>query len=287
MKCAIRAVLLLFLVPAVALPGQKSRFDLRRTMFPTYETSDPMCPGEGGGGGQVEPTAYSGGPFSRLTFGATVSSLGIGVQTGTSLTPHLDLRAFGNYFNLTHYWVDQGFDLTMNMELPNAGAKVDIYPTRKFPLRITPGFLFVNQNRVRVDYRAQQGTVFTLNNIDWTSDNADPVHGTGVLSLGGTGPMITAGLGHIVGRSQRHLTFPFEAGVAFINTPVIRFEMLGQICASDQTMCQPAATFPTFATNLVQQVAKWNQTAAPYHAFPNVEGGVAYSFSWRRRRDME
>lgn len=261
MKRAIRAVLLLFLVS------------------PAYEASDPM----GGGGGQAEPSAFKGGPFSRLTFGATVSSLGLGVQAGTSLTPHLDLRAFGNYVVVTHNWIDQGFGLKLNMEMPNAGAKVDIYPMRKFPLRISPGYLFVNQNRVRVDYRAEQGTVFTLNNINWTSDNADPVHGSGVLSLGGTGPMITAGLGRIVSRSRGHLTFPFDAGVAFVNTPVIRFDMFGQICAADQTQCQPAATYPTFATNLVQQVAKWNQTATPYHLYPILEGGVAYTFSWRRR----
>jgi hypothetical protein len=284
MKCAIRPVLLMFALSPAAVLAQKSGSDLPGAISPAYEASDPMGGGGGGGGGQAAPSAFSGGPFSRLTFGATVSSLGVGVQAGTSLTPRIDLRAFGNYLNLTHRWTDQGFDLNMNMELPNAGAKVDIYPMRKFPLRVSAGYLFVNQNRVRVDYRAEQGTTFTVNNINWTSDNADPVHGSGILSIGGTGPMITAGLGRIVSRSRRHFTFPFEAGAVFIHTPVITFDMFGQICAPDQTMCQAAATYPTFATNLAQQVAKWNQKAAPYHVFPIVEGGVAYSFSWRRRR---
>lgn len=282
MKCAIRAALLLSLVLPGALAAQKWGSDLRGTISSAYEASDPMGAG-GGGGGQVEPTAFSGGPFSRITIGITVSSLGIGVHAGTSLTPHLDLRAFGNYLNLTHNWVDEAFDLKLNMALPNAGAKIDIYLTRKFPLRISPGYLFVNQNRVRVDYRAEQGNTFTLNNINWTSDNADPVHGSGILSLGGTGPMITAGLGRIVSRSRKRVTFPFEAGVVFIHTPAITFDMFGQICASDQTQCQPAATYPTFATNLQRQVAKWNQTAAPFHVYPILEGGVAYTFSWRRR----
>jgi hypothetical protein len=282
MNRAFRLVSFLVVVAPIALHGQISDPDPLHTAPTEFEASDPM--GGSGGGGVAAPAAYSGGPFSRLTFGATVSTLGFGIQAGTSLTPHLDVRAFGNYLNLTHNWIEQGFALKLNMELPNAGAKLDIYPLHKFPLRISPGFLFVNQNRVRVDYQAQQGTVFTLNNIDWTSDDADPVHGTGILSLGGTGPMITAGLGRIVSRSRRRFSFPFEVGAVFIHTPVITFNMFGQICASGQTQCQPAATFPTFATNLVQQVAKWNQTAAPYHVFPILEGGVAYSFSWRQRR---
>jgi hypothetical protein len=282
MNRAFRLFSFLVVVVPVALHGQISGPEPLHTVSTAFEASDPM--GGSGGGGVAAPSAYSGGPFSRLTFGATVSTLGVGVQAGTSLSPLLDLRVFGNYLNLTHTWTDSGFDLKMNMELPNAGVKLDIYPVRKIPLRISPGYLFVNQNRVRVDYHAQQGTTFTLNNINWTSDDADPVHGTGFLSLGGTGPMITAGWGRIVGRSSRRFTFPFEAGAAFIHTPVITFNMLGQICASDQTQCQPAATYPTFAINLVQQVAKWNQTAAPYHIFPILEGGVAYSFSWRRRR---
>jgi hypothetical protein len=282
MNRAFRLVSFLVVVAPVALHGQISGPDPLHTAPTEFEASDPM--GGSGGGGVAAPAAYSGGPFSRLTFGATVSTLGFGIQAGTSLTPHLDVRAFGNYLNLTHNWIEQGFALKLNMELPNAGAKLDIYPLHKFPLRISPGFLFVNQNRVRVDYQAQQGTVFTVNNIDWTSDDADPVHGTGILSLGGTGPMITAGLGRIVSRSRRRFTFPFEAGAVFIHTPVITFNMFGQICASGQTQCQAAATFPTFATNLVQQVTQWNQTAAPYHVFPILEGGVAYSFSWRQRR---
>ena len=42
MKCAIRAVLLLFLVFPAAVPAQKSRSDLSGTISAVYGTSDPM-----------------------------------------------------------------------------------------------------------------------------------------------------------------------------------------------------------------------------------------------------
>jgi hypothetical protein len=282
MKRVFSLVLLLSLVRGVSTQGQAiGSGPFLRTTAP-FEASEPMG-GAGGGGGQSEPSAYSGGPFSRLTFGGTVSSLGVGIQAGTSLGPFFDVRGFGNYLNLNHSWIDNGFNLKLNIEYPNAGVKLDIYPLRRFPLRITPGYLFFNQDRIRVDYRAQPGTTFTLNHIDWRSDDADPVHGTGFVPLSGTGFMIMAGPGRIVARSGRHLTFPLEGGVVFLHTPVITFDMLGQICASNQTRCQPATTFPTFASNLVAQVASWNRRAAVYHTYPIFEAGVAYTFSWRRR----
>jgi hypothetical protein len=99
--------------------------------------------------------------------------------------------------------------------------------------------------------------------------------------------MITAGLGRITGRSRRHVTLLFDAGAVFINRPLLTFGMSGEICESDQTHCQPAATFPTFASNLIQQVASWSRLASPFHVYPIAEFGVAYSFSLKRRRELE
>jgi hypothetical protein len=276
----------LFSVAILTIPvssqAQKSveKLEPRLVAFAAEDAADPMG---GGGGGQAYPSAIKGGPFAHVVAGVTVSSLGIGAQLGTRVSPHFDARLFGNYLNLTHRFTDSGFDMKLNMNLPNIGAKVDFYPLHRFPLRISPGYLFFNQNQVRVDYRAQPGNTFTVNNINWRSDDADPVRGIGHLSLQGTGPMITAGLGHIMSHSSRRFTFPFEVGVVFIHTPVVTLTMQGQICADGQSQCQPAATYPTFAENLSQQVADWNRTAAPYHVYPIVEGGVAYSFNWSRR----
>jgi hypothetical protein len=201
MNCALYAVaLLLAAAPAVLQAAAIGPYPLLQTTA-SFEASEPMGGGGGGGGGQSEPSAYSGGPFSRMTFGGTVSSLGVGIQAGTSLGQHFDVRGFGNYLNLNHSWTDSGFDLKLNIDYPNAGVKLDIYPLRRFPLRITPGYLFFNQNRIRVDYRAQPGTTFTLNHIDWRSDDADPVHGTGLVPVSGTGFMIMAGPGRSVARS--------------------------------------------------------------------------------------
>lgn len=234
--------------------------------------------------GQAQYSAERGGAFSRFAAGATVSTLGIGVTAATNLSPRLDLRLFGNYTNLTHRYTQSGFQVSLNVGMANAGASLDFYPLRWFPLRLSPGYLYLNQNRVAAGVRAQQNATFTINNVDYLSDNADPVYGTGRLLLGGGGFTATAGLGHIVSRREKRITFPFEAGVAFIDTPSAQFGLLGRVCSvANPTFCQPAAQFPTFAENLAAQLNTWNRRVAPFHVYPILQGGVAYSFTFRRR----
>jgi hypothetical protein len=236
------------------------------------------------GGGQAEYSGERGGAFSRFVMGATVSSLGIGVDAGTNLGPRLDIRVFGNYTNLNHNFRQSGFHVALNVGLANSGAKVDFYPLHRFPLRVSPGYLYFNQNRVAAVLHAEQDATFTINNVDYASDNANPVYGSGRLRLWGSGFMATTGLGHIVSHARKRFTFPFEAGVAFINAPIAQFNLFGNVCTvNGPRVCEPAAQFPSFATNLAAQVATWNRRVAPFHVYPILEGGVAYSFTLRRR----
>lgn len=95
--------------------------------------------------------------------------------------------------------------------------------------------------------------------------------------------MITAGYGHITSHNEKHWTFPFQAGVAFIKRPKANFNLNGEICNSVGTNCEPAATYPGFANALAAQLVTWNNDVAPYHIFPIVEAGVAYTFDIRAR----
>jgi len=275
-----RGVFSLSLVLAIlscALAAQVPKVCPRCALLPDA-VPDPM------GGGQAEYSAERGNAFSRLAIGVTVSSLGIGVDAGTNLGTRLDVRLFGNYTNITHNFRESGFEVSLNVGLANSGAMVDFYPLHRFPLRFSPGYLYFNQNRVAASVHAQQNATFTINNVDYASDNANPVYGTGRLLLGGGGFMATAGLGHIVSHTHKAFSFPFEAGVALINTPIAQFSLFGNVCAvGGPRFCEPAAQFPAFAANLAAQVATWNRRAAPFHIYPILEGGAAYSFTFRRR----
>lgn len=234
------------------------------------------------GGGQVEPSAYRLERFGKLSFFTGVSPMGLGEHMSTNLSPHVDLRIFGNRASMnTHHFSQKDFNIALNIGFANVGTFVDYYPFHK-PFRISPGYLFYNGNRFRADLHANPNAVFTINNIDWIADNADPVHGTGRLLLGGNGFLITAGYGRYVSRSEKRFSFPFEAGVAFIDTPKASLTLGGQICSSPGVNCQPASTFPGFSSALAAQLVTWNKDVAPYHIYPIVEGGVAYTFRIRR-----
>ena len=231
---------------------------------------------------ETEPSAYRIERFTRASFFLSASSLGIGGQISTNVSPNLDVRVFGNRASITtHHWSQEDFSIAVKAGFANVGAMAGAYPFH-FPLRLSAGYLFYNGDRVRADLHAKQNAVFTINDMDWISDNADPVHGTGRLTLGGNGFLLTAGYGRMVSRTERHWSFPFEAGVAFIDTPRVAMNLDGQICARQGINCQPAATFPGFADALRRQVATWNENAAPFHVYPIVQGGVAYTFRIRR-----
>lgn len=236
--------------------------------------------GAEGGGGQAEPSAYSERHFTRLTLLGGVSLLGTGAQVATNLPYKLDVRMLGNYTDFDWKETRSGFYVVVNIGMQNAGGFVDYYPWKS--LRFSPGYLIYNSNRVRGDLQAQSGGTFTINNITYASDPANPVHGTGRLQLGGRGFMITTGWGHIVSRTEKHWSFPFEAGVAFINTPTISFNIQGDVCNLPLTVCRPATSFPGFESNLNTQLAEWNRRVRPFDIYPQIQGGVAYTFRFRR-----
>lgn len=235
-----------------------------------------------GGAGQAEPSAYRIERFTRVSLFLSVSSLGIGGQMSTNLSPLLDMRIFGNYASITTYhFSQQSFRIPVNVGFANVGAMADAYPFHK-PFRLSGGYLFYNGDRVRLDFHADPNATLTIDDINWLSDNADPITGTGRLTLGGNGFIVTTGYGRMVSRSEKHFTFPFEAGVAFIDTPKVTANVGGEICSAQGVNCQPAATYPGFANALAAQLVKWNNSAAPFHIFPIVQGGVAYTFRVRR-----
>jgi len=285
--------LALLSIPIAADAQASTRLSYAPEMMLSEAAPDPMgapagmgAAGGAAGGGQVDYSATRGGAFSLGGVGLAVSTLGIGAEFATNVTPRLDLRGFGNYTRLSYDFSRSGFGIGLQIGMANAGFKLDYYPplSRFFPLRISPGVLFANSNHVSASLHARHNATFTLNDVDYISSDTNPVSGSGRLSLGGRGVMLTAGFGHFVSRRRRGFSFPFEAGVAFISTPKAQFNLSGDVCSiNDPTFCRPAADFPDFYLNLAEQVATWNHRVNPFSIYPIVQAGVSYSFSFRRR----
>jgi hypothetical protein len=279
----VKDILLALMSALLALPAALVAQLPASGPFPSPDFFPPASdvePGADAGGGQAEPSAYADRYLTRLSLGGSVSTMGTGGELATNLPYRLDLRVLGNFTDFNYKFTRSGFYIVLNIAMANTGALVDYYPWKS--LRISPGFLFYNTDRFSGTVAAQTGATITVNNVDYTSDNANPLRGTGHLLLGGTGFMATAGWGHYVARNEKHWSYPFEGGAAFIGKPTATFSLQGDACTVQGTGCLPAASFPGFQSNLTAEIATWNRRAAPYHVYPLVEAGIAYTFGYRR-----
>lgn len=233
-------------------------------------------------------------PFSRMALGAGVSPLGIGMEAVTDLNQHLNLRFTGNVFNYSTSFTASGIPATAQANFASAGVSLDVYPFHT-GFRLSPGLLYLNNNRMTAVADMPAGTSITLNGTDYYSARANPVtgatplSGNGYLNLNTTKPAftITTGWGNHIQRNG-HWSFPFEIGVAMIGKPAVNMNLSGWACTdATQAHCanidDPANPLAVeVQTNLQAQIAKWNKDLDPLKTYPIVSAGVAYSFGIRR-----
>lgn len=232
-------------------------------------------------------------PLSRVSVGVGVSSLGISPQVTTNLSSHFGLRATGNLFNYSTNFTTNGIAATGKLNMQSVRTMLDIYPFH-IGFRISPGVLYMNNNRLTATANVAPGTSFTLNNQTYYSANANtttgatPITGAGTLNLNTNKAAfaLTTGWGNAIPRSG-HWSFPVEIGAAFIGKPAVNVNLGGWACYDRaQTLCTDISskTNPIaieIQNNLQTQVAKWTSDLEPLKTYPIVSFGVAYSFRIR------
>lgn len=239
-------------------------------------------------------------PISRMGFGADVSLLGVGFKSALELTQNFDVRVLGNYFDDSniHFEVE-GFKAQSDLHFASVSTSLDWYPFWNGSIfRISPGVMFYNQNGLSGSTTVQGGTDFKLGSTTYYSANANPA--TGAVPLTGTGglalhrnnpaPMITAGFGSFVPRSNRHWSFPSEFGVIFTGAPAVRLNVAGWACLDKaQTQCTNVGD-PTnpiaieFNQNLQGRIQHWQAQANKFTIYPVFSYSVMYSFDIPGRR---
>ena len=254
---------------------------------------DPELEGLGSFGGSTRgyvtaPAATGAGypTFSRVGIGADISPLGIGFMTATNFNHHINLRMNASMFNYTASNLSiQSTDVTAKVNLASARASVDYYPFRS-GFRISPGFMFYNQNRGAALLTVPDGASFNLNNHPyWTVSGPNALHGSGKIGFGNgsTAPTVTTGWGNVFPHVGHHISFPFELGAAFTKTPTLNFNLAGLACRQNGTDCVNAATDPGVQANLAAQLKSYRDDLAALKTFPIASFGVAYNFNTRGR----
>ncbi len=293
-------------VNAVALPGEvRDRTSgLSATGFDSFgdsssELSSPMAgePAAGSGEKQRDGLPWEGtrhwGPLSRMSIGADVSPLGIGIKSAVILSEYFDARLMGNFFNYdTGNFELEGFKVDANVHMASLGASVDVYPMNSI-WRLSGGLMFLNGNQISATTEIVPGTSFSLDGQNFYSASANPatgatpLTGSGVVGFHSREPalMVSGGFGRFIPRSNRHWSFPAELGVLFMGAPTIDVTTSGWVCKDvKQTKCSDISDSSNpvgqaFNSSLQTQLAKWRKSLGVVTIYPIFSYSVVYSFN--------
>jgi hypothetical protein len=234
-------------------------------------------------------------PLSRISVGADLSPLGIGIKSAVILTQYLDARAMVNVFNYdTGSFELEGFRVDARLHMSSVGASLDCYPWNSV-WRLSGGLLFVNGNQLSAKTQIVPGTSFKLDSQTFYSASpnvvpgATPLTGSGTVAMHRNSPafMASFGFGRFIPRSNRHWSFPSEFGVVFTGAPTVNATAAGWACKdSSAEECSnisdplnPAAV--QFESALQAQLIKWRQSLSGVTLYPIFSYSVMYSFNVR------
>jgi len=227
-------------------------------------SSAPAAPAKGKGEGRVP-----------IGVGVKVSTLGIGGEVGLALTHRSNLRFGFNAFTYGDTFGKDGVTYKGTLDLRSAQATYDLFLLGDF--HVSPGVLIYNGNKLTANASVPGGQSFTLSGVNYVSDAADPVAGTGKLAVYKAAPMLLFGFGNLVPRS-RHFSASVEIGAAYQGPPRVTLNLTGSACDPTGLNCRSISSDPTIQANVVSEQAKLNKSASPYKFYPVLSFGVGFKF---------
>jgi hypothetical protein len=207
--------------------------------------------------------------------GVKVSMLGIGGEVAVAVSHRSNVRFGFNAFSYGHTFDKDGVTYKGTLDLRSAQATYDLFFLKEF--HISPGVLVYNGNNVTASASVPGGQSFTLSNTNYVSDPADPVKGTGKLTVYKAAPMLLVGFGNLVPHS-RHFSTSFEIGAAYQGPPRVTLNLSGSACDSTGLFCRSISSDPTIQANVASEQAKLNKSASPYKFYPVLSFGVGFKF---------
>jgi hypothetical protein len=188
-----------------------------------------------------------------------------------------NLRAGFNAFNYNRTFDSNGIHYNGALDLRSAEAQFDYFPFAG-SFHLSPGVMFWNGNNLNARSAVPSNQTFHLGNTSWRSNPADPITGTGKMSLAKAGPMFTLGWGNLVPRNAgKHFSFSFEGGFVYQGSPDTRLAFTGSACPTTGP-CLPVAINPIFQADVVSEQRRLNDKASPFRFYPIVSTGVGYRF---------
>jgi hypothetical protein len=223
-------------------------------------------------------------PFSAIAVSVTAGIGGLGLDFATPLATKINLRLSGSFLNYNPTVTADSVAVNAAITLRSVGAAVDLFPYRS-SFHITPGFTFYNGNHAAAVTNFTPGSNFTVNDTEYMSDAADPVHGYFDLNLGRKlAPSLTVGFGNML-RTDSHWSVPVDVGFQYVGQPKLTLNMTGSTCDPGGGNCGTIANDPDAIANLAAEQTKINNEIAPLRFYPIVKIGLSYRFGHNHKRE--
>lgn len=219
--------------------------------------------------------------YGRLGIDAHVGVNGIGGDVAYKLASHFNLRLGAQYFRYTGSFREEGADINATMRIGGGRAMLDWFPFHN-GLHISPMIVFLDQTDIRATVLVPPGQTISLDNGDYRSSQADPLHGSASIGVGKTSPGLTIGYGNIVPRvGGGHFTFPVELGFYYVGQPTLKVAFSGSACDPSEPEplgCQPVQQDAGFQHDLAAFIRRNNNNLSYASFLPVLSFGVGYSF---------
>ncbi len=209
-------------------------------------------------------------PFSTMAIGLTFGTGGVGIELATPLNTRFNLRGGVGFFNYTTSFTVDSVPVDGTLHLSNVHAGVDWFFSDRHS--------FHNHSNYNAVIFIPGYGIINLNDQDYTSDPADPIHGTAFINFGSSiAPRLTAGFGNMIPHKDKNITFPMDFGFQYIRKPTALFKLAGSSCDNSGD-CQSIATDPDAQANLLEEQNEIIHDIAPLRFFPIISFGIAYKF---------
>jgi hypothetical protein len=214
-------------------------------------------------------------PFRSIAIGFKADTLGAGIELVTPVSRSFNLRSSINVFALDYPFTIDGINYDARLHLKSSETTLDWFPGRH-GFHISPGILYV-KNTLTAPAFVGPGQAFVLGSQTFINSVDDPVSGSASVVYPRTfAPMLLLGYGNIIPRSGRHLSVPFEFGLAYTGAPQINVALNGTACITQG--CVSFAGNPQAQTYVNQEVHILNEDLKRVPVFPILSLGLAYHF---------
>jgi len=220
------------------------------------------------------------GPFSTFAIGAYAGFTGVGADIATPLSRHFNLRAGAGFFRYSDNFVEQGANVDASLQLRSGRALLDWFPFRN-GFHISPMLVFANNNKVRGTVLVPAGSTITLDGSNYISSTTDPLHGSASVDFRKTAPGLTFGLGNLIPRSGKHLSFPTEIGFYYVGQPTLKVGFTGSACDPSVPAsigCESVDNDPGFQASLAAFKVRNNNNLSYASFFPVISSGIGFRF---------